>query len=202
LTNNCKVKRQDINGIWKDIKEAALTTIYLKPINNPDTKWKKSILIAEHSPIRLLKINWIWQKIKSFVSVHFVRHKIGIEHFVGTQREDILKDSTLKNTRTVLIPHRCVANAQAIINISRKRLCQKAHAETILSWIEFLNSIKVDYPELYYTCVPECVYRGGCSQIRTCKISERFFKNLTLKEFQNINKRYEKYHENKGIIYG
>jgi hypothetical protein len=197
LNNNCDIQEEDIDTMWKKIKEAALVTIGLKIKTVPDTKWKKSILIAEHSPIRLLKINWIWNKIMSFVSVHFTRHKIGIEHYVKSQREDITKEDTYNNTRREIVSHMCEANAQAIINISRKRLCKKAHIETTKKWIEFLDRIKDKYPELYYVCVPECIYRGGCPEMKSCKRYEVLFDNITYKDFRNIDKRYEYYHKNK-----
>ena len=54
----------------------------------PTAAWKKKILLAEHSPIRLMQFAWKWSDLPYWVSVHIVRHKIGIEHFVSTQRTD------------------------------------------------------------------------------------------------------------------
>ena len=48
----------------------------------------EKIYKCEHSPIRT-QMFWIEVLgIPSFASVHFVRHKIGVEHFVSTNRED------------------------------------------------------------------------------------------------------------------
>lgn len=195
-SSNCEIKCSNITEQWDSVKEAALNTIHLKPVNKPDSKWKLSILLAEHSPIRLLKINWLWKEIKSFVSTHFVRHKFGIEHFVGTQREDLIKKDFVAD-RNTLIPHRCEANAQSVINISRKRLCFKAHKETIIKWTEFLELIKEDYPELYFVCVPNCVYRGGCPEIKTCGLDKKYFKDIPFEDFKDIEKRYKYYHKGK-----
>ena len=50
----------------------------------PDYYWLKRL----HSPVRgiqyLIEMKGIFTK----TSVHFVRHKIGVEHFVKTNRED------------------------------------------------------------------------------------------------------------------
>ena len=43
---------------------------------------------SEHSPMRT-QMFWIeMEDIPTFVSVHLVRHKIGVEHFCSTRRED------------------------------------------------------------------------------------------------------------------
>lgn len=44
------------------------------------------MLLAEHSPIRLVEYEWTWGQIPQWVTVHFVRHHIGCEKFVHTQR--------------------------------------------------------------------------------------------------------------------
>lgn len=182
---------------WLKIKQVALSTIGKETEKEPDSKWKKSILLAEHSPIRLLRIFHKWTGIKYWISVHFCRHKIGIEHFVKTQRNDrvpvlfvrepkgffgkliskvkaffgkpdnyiFIRDHATQDTP---VNHIFEANAQAIINISRKRLCSCAHAETRAKWREFLETIKETEPELYSVCVPECVYRGFCPEMKKC----------------------------------
>jgi hypothetical protein len=73
---------------WQDIKNATMTTIGMSAGKYPDTVWKLKLLRAEHSPIRKLRFSWRWRDLPYWVSVHFVRHKIGIEHFVKTQRTD------------------------------------------------------------------------------------------------------------------
>ena len=61
-----------------------------------------------------------------------------------------------------------VADAQAIINISKVRLCNQAHVETKRAWLAALEEIvKID-PELYLACVPQCVYRGFCPEFKPC----------------------------------
>ena len=53
------------------------------------------MLLAEHSPIRLLEYDWSWGEIRQWVTAHLVRHHEGCEKFVHTQRGDrrkILED--------------------------------------------------------------------------------------------------------------
>ena len=81
-----KVELKFIRDYWQDVKDATMNTINKNTGKYPESSWKRRLLISEHSPIRLIKIHWRWTDFKSWVSVHFVRHKFGIEHWVSTQR--------------------------------------------------------------------------------------------------------------------
>lgn len=146
----------------------------------PSSEWKRRILLAEHSPIRLINIDYTWNELKSWISVHFTRHKIGVEHFVSTQRNDRVNEDRDSKRQDSSVNHYFTANAQAIINISRKRLCKQAHIETTEKWKEFLRKVKTEEPELYSVCVPECIYRGFCPEIKCCGFvhTEKFKKEL------------------------
>lgn len=103
---------------WTSVLNAARTTVGKDPAEKePSSSWKKKILLAEHSPIRLLIINWRWSGIKYWVSVHMVRHKIGIEHFVRTQRTDRTGELRDRASQDHAVDHECTANAQSLINI-------------------------------------------------------------------------------------
>ncbi len=157
-------------GTWRDVADAARTTIGLEAgQNEPSSNWKYRMLLAEHSPIRKLNFNWTWYDLKYWVSVHFVRHKFGIEHWVKSQRPDRSEVKDRNNSlQSALINHECFANAQAIINISRKRLCNQASYETSLAWTHFLLELKESEPELVKACVKDCVYRGWCYEYKSC----------------------------------
>jgi len=171
---------------WSSVLNSARTTVGKEAIEkDPTTNWKKKILLAEHSPIRLLFIRWKWKNIKSWVSVHFVRHKIGIEHFVRTQRVDRTGEDRDHAPQDSPVDHECIANAQAIINISRKRLCTSASPETREAWKLFLKDLKTLEPELYSVCVCECLYRGFCPQLSSCGYSKT-------KDFEDKLKDYRK----------
>lgn len=121
---------------------------------------------AKHSPIRT-QIFWIvMENIPTFVSVHFVRHSQGVTHFVGTNRED--RGGELAN-RLTPINHSMLANAEALMNMSYKRLCGQASAETY----EVMQRIKEEImwvdPALYPHLVRECEYRNGiCPEFKCC----------------------------------
>lgn len=156
-------------GQWRAIADAARTTVGKKTgEGEPSPEWKRAILMAEHSPIRLLQVNWKWIDLPSWVSVHFVRHKIGIDHFVRTQRSDRTGVNRNELPQGTHVIHQCSANAQAIIAISRKRLCHQASRETRDAWGLFLLELQPYEPELFRACVPECVYRGFCPEMKCC----------------------------------
>lgn len=180
---------------WQDVKNACMTTINKEKSNYPSKKWKKQLLISEHSPIRLLRIQYVWENIKYWISVHFCRHNIGISHFVSTQREDRTGIGRDDKSQNALVKHKFEANAQAIINISRKRLCLKAHPETRFKWRQFLEDIKDIEPELYEVCVPECVYRCGCTDFETCGYFQLMFADVPRHILTDINARYVLYVE-------
>lgn len=178
-----------------------MTTINKNTGKYPDRDWKIKLLISEHSPIRKLKLSWKWDSIKSWVSVHFVRHKIGIDHWVSTRRTDRTGIDRNALRQDELVSHEFEANAQAIINISRKRLCSSASLETRTAWKEFLVEVKKVEPELFFVSVPECIYRGGCSEFHNCGL----YKSICGREyFDSIEDRYMHYHKkiNGGIFLG
>ncbi|HRR35074.1 MAG TPA: thymidylate synthase ThyX [Kiritimatiellia bacterium] len=154
---------------WRDVADAARTTIRMvEGDKDPSSAWKRRILLSEHSPIRQLTFKWKWVNLPYWVSVHFVRHKIGIEHFVSTQRTDRTGVDRTEMPQSAPVDHECFANAQAVIFISRKRLCRQASPETTAAWKLVLNEIKHLEPELFSVCVPECVYRGFCPEFKSC----------------------------------
>lgn len=159
------------NDAWQEVKDAALNTIGLTKGKYPDSEWKQRMVFAEHSPIRLLKFIWRWIDLKSWVSVHLVRHWLGIEHFVSTQRDDRNNKNTSRDDspQSTPVKHKCEANTQAVINISRRRLCYQASQETREAWLKVKEKMKNVEPEVAHCMVKECVYRNGlCPEIKTC----------------------------------
>jgi hypothetical protein len=156
-------------GTWNDVRNAARTTIGKEDQESePSDAWKRKILRAEHSPIRYLMFDVVFHDLPYWVSVHLVRHKHGIEHFVKTQRSDrtgIPRGSLLQSSP---VEHRMLINSQALIFISRKRLCRKASPETRGAWLALINAIHDIDPIISSACVPDCIYRGGCHEMEPC----------------------------------
>lgn len=122
---------------------------------------------SEHSPTRVMMF-WIEMKdIPTFVSVHLVRHGIGVEHFVMSNREDRGGNGT--ENRYTPVNHSMLANAQALINMARKRLCGAASKETqeVMQCIK--DAIGIVDPDLAKYMVRECEYRNGiCPESKPC----------------------------------
>ena len=130
-------------------------------LNEKNISWMYD---AEHSPIRTQIYCIELRGIPTYVSVHLTRHKVGVEHYVKSNRN---KEETI--TRETLVNHMMIINANALINMARKRLCHKADAQTVYV-MECIKAelIKVD-SSLAKHLVPECLYRGNCKELYSCK---------------------------------
>lgn len=62
----------------------------------------------------------------------------------------------------------CLINAEAIINMSHKRLCMKASKETREIWAEVLAEIYAIDPDLVRICQKPCVATGICREPKCC----------------------------------
>lgn len=178
---------------WRRVVNAARRTWGKAPIDHePSDKFKRQILLAEHSPIRLLEYDFTIEDIRQFVTVHLVRHHEGCEKFVHTQRQDInpeiekITENVIKVLKEAGLARDdwkerdymfqgsendmdMTCNAQAFINISRKRLCKGcASPETRQAWEIVIDMLKEVDPILAEKCVPECCYRGFCPETKRC----------------------------------
>lgn len=180
------IEWSEYSDVWRKVKRAARTTINKDGTGaEPSDGWKKTILLAEHSPIRKIHFAWKWRDLMSWVSVHFVRHKFGIEHWVTTQRTDRTGINRDELPQSALVNHECEANAQALIFISRRRLCFQAASETRKAWQEVKDEIEKRDPVLASVMVPECIYRGFCPEFYSCGYSETEEYREALKKYRD-----------------
>lgn len=186
-----EVKRIEQATSWKRVLNAARRTIGKQPLDKePTDSWKAKMLLAEHSPIRLLEYDWSWSDIMQWVTAHLVRHHEGCEKFVHTQRDDrrkILEEYGVSTRdelpQGALNDMDMTANAQALINISRKRLCSCASKETREAWQQVKAAISEVDPVMASKMVPECIYRGFCPEfMNPCGYSktEKYKKDLEI----------------------
>ena len=181
------IKWSEYTDVWEKVKRSARTTIRREGGGiYPSNTWKKQMLLAEHSPIRKIKFSWKWTNLKSWVSVHFVRHKFGIEHWVSTQRVDRTGVDRDKSPQDTPVEHECEANAQALINMSRKRLCNQASPETREAWIEVKDEVKEKDPILASVMVKECIYRGFCPELYPCGYADTEAYKKELEDYRNV----------------
>ena len=169
MLENVKVTVTSVGGSYRDVADAARTTIGMAEGDKKVTdSYMRKMYRCEHSPIRLREFKIVIENCPSWVATHFVRHHIGVEKFVSTQRTDRtgVDRNKLPQDSPVRLQMNC--NAQAMINISRKRLCNCASKETKMIWLMVLAELrKIDRP-LWDCCVPECVYRGHCPEYKGC----------------------------------
>jgi hypothetical protein len=181
-----KCEFKGVKGTWREIADSARTTVGLEEgTKEPSSNWKRRMLLSEHSPTRQISIKAKWSNLKYWVSVHLVRHKFGIEHWVRTQRSDRTGINRDEIPQGAFVEHEFEANAQAIINISRKRLCTQASSETKEAWEMFLLSFKDIEPELYSSCVPDCIYRGHCYEYKSCGFHKTKRFQIELEEYRD-----------------
>lgn len=191
-----KVIRMEKATLWKRALNAARRTIGKKPLDKePSNSWKAKMLLAEHSPIRLIEYEWTWSDIMQWVTTHLVRHHEGCEKFVHSQRGDrraILEEYNVSSRNE--LPQGATndmdmtANAQALISISRKRLCNCASKETREAWKQVQDAIREVDPIMADKMVPECIYRGFCPEfMNPCGYANTEKYQQDLKRYRSTN---------------
>jgi hypothetical protein len=153
--------------LW--VKRCTLNTVGKDTTKGPTEDWMKRLVEAEHSPIRELWFG-IKMTIPYWVSVHFVRHHIGVNHYVQTQRTDrtgIIRDE-LKQSE--MVTHIMSINAQELINMAHKRLCLQASPETRQVMQMIVDEVVKVAPYMKDVLVPLCKYRNGkCTEMFPCQ---------------------------------
>ena len=161
-------------------KDRAMWTIG-KPSSPITINQWEDYLTGEHSILHSVILSVKMTGLDQFSSVHFARHKHA-DHYVASGRPDWTgKGRSLDDTKN----HWMDANCQALIDIAKKRLCNRASAETheAMSQIKFTLLKSEDHfmQVLSTFLVPSCVYRGGrCFEgRRTCgmypRVDRRFY---------------------------
>lgn len=171
---------------WRDMADACRTTIRMDRGNKPITeKYAKTLYGCEHSPIRLKWYRFKVKNIPYWIAMHFRTHKIGIEHFISTQRDDRTNVDREQSPQDALVDWEFIVNTNAIIFISRRRLCSGAHWKTRYVWKKILEVIKEDDAVLVSMCVPDCVYRGHCFEHFSCDYHHTEAFQKALKEYRS-----------------
>lgn len=193
-----KTKILKIKGDWLEILNDCRFTVNKKDLKKePSEKFKKHILIAEHSPIRDFIVKWRWLDIPHWVVVHWVRHKW--EKFVATQRTD--RTGIDRHTLPQDCPSNMTgeANVQHLIDSWRKRLCFQASKETRELAEDFKVTIHEEVDKYVAdVLVPNCIYRGGCPEYSKDDENRcRFYENFVKKHGQigDIQERYDLYNQ-------
>ena len=187
---------------WRRVKNHCRTTDNKDfTEKEPTREFKRKLLISEHSPIRLLEFDWSWKQIFYWLSTEWSRHKF--EKFISTQRDDRLKDETPrgKKPQDALVNFDGYANMQNLIDAWRKRFCGAATDEARELAEDFKVELHKTHPEEADVLQPNCIYRAGCPEFKTCGRFHTFVKWVNENKdvepnwMMDIQKRYDLFNE-------
>lgn len=164
-----KIKKKPTKRDWAWAKECALNTVGKESLKEPTDDWKEKLILAEHSPLRELWFG-IRMEIPYYVSVHYVRHNVGCNHYVQSQRNDRQKNyDRTKAPQDAMVSHIMSVNAQELVFIAHKRLCNQADPYTKAVMEEIVRQVVKVCPEFKKVLVPLCKYRNGkCTEFYPC----------------------------------
>ena len=181
------VKLNKIKGDWIEVVNRARTTVNKGELNKePSDEFKRKILRAEHSPIRSLIFCFKLTNVKSWVVTHLVRHHVGVEKWVRTQRTERTHVNRDELPQGAEIEMEIEANAQALINMSRKRLCSQASVETREVMEAIKKEVEKKDPIMAEVMVKECVYRGYCPEMWSCGYDKTDKFKEEVEKYRNI----------------
>jgi len=184
-----------ISNDWKRVKNHCRTTVGKEFTEiEPTQEFKKKLLISEHTPIRLIEVDWSWKNIKSWVATEWSRHKF--EKFITSQRNDSQnKYDRNKAPQDTPVNYDGYANVQNLIDAWRKRLCFSATKEARELAIDFKKELAKTNPEIADVLVPNCIYRWGCPEFTPCGFFREFrvYCDFHCVLVEDIQERYEAY---------
>lgn len=105
----------------------------------------------------------------------FVRHHVGVNHYVQTQRNDRQeKYDRTQAPQGEMVSHIMSINAQALVHMAHKRLCMQASPETREVMQEICRQVIELQPQFKSVLVPLCKYRNGkCTEFFPCNINNK-----------------------------
>ena len=170
-TNNIKVEilRFPTACDWERCYMLALNTMGKKYVGNIIAEdWAKKMLKCKHSPIRTLMFT-IRMTIPYYVSTHFVRHKIGVEHYVQSQRNDRQADYDRETApQGAMVSHVMEINAEQLMFMANRRLCGMADPTTRYVMGLICRAVERICPEFIGNLKPMCEHLHECPEFKSC----------------------------------
>jgi hypothetical protein len=188
-----------IKGSWEEILDDCRATVGKDPLGKePSRKFKREILLSEHSPIRAIEIKFRWKDIPYWVAMHWKTHKW--ESRTNTQRNDRQKVYDRgKAPQDAPVTFIGEPNIQNLIDTWRKRLCYQASPETREHAEDFKTELHNREPEIADVLVPNCIYRCGCPEATGCHWYNKMVDKYPKLASTDIQGRYDAYNE---LFYG
>lgn len=154
---------------WALARRCALITMGKTPTKEPDMTWKRAILRARHSPIRVLNYAFLIEGIPGNTATHLARHVHAVP-FISSLRNDrqdrMDGDAARRDTPVNMILY---CNAEELITIANKRLCHKAAERTQEAVRMMCREAFGKTPEIASELVPMCVHCGNtCHEMYPC----------------------------------
>ena len=140
-------------------------------VKKPALKTFKQMVVSAggvpHSPLRAVNYRFYVEDVKSWVTVHYVRHHIGVQFYVKSQRTDRESGTIDRNKEPQDTPINMIfdINANSLLTMAQARLCLKAAPDTRA----VVKSIKTqllqgdEYDELLGMAMqPPCEWYSKC----------------------------------------
>jgi len=125
------------------------------------------------------------QELRTLTNI-LVNGDINKNEFIIKQ-EEILNEIETKTDRYTPTNLMLYVNVQALINMARVRLCNKASNETVVAFKKIKECIKIVDPDLYHFLVRNCVYRNGiCPEFKPCGYNKTEIFQDELKDYQKL----------------
>lgn len=155
---------------WLMAKRCALVTVGKDSETPPTEEWKRKSLEARHSYIRELNFVFRITGIPYWVAMHLVRHHVGCQPYIKTQRND--RQSVYDRgeaPQNAPVDMMWSLNAEALMTLANKRLCWLAALETRETVRKMCGLVHGRCPEFLGYLVPNCMYHGGkCHEMQPC----------------------------------
>lgn len=106
---------------------------------------------------------------EEYASLIWKAHQDEDGTMVAQYTDELMRDLPKRYDRYAPTDLMCLINAEALMNMARKRLCSKASADTMAVVAAVRNGVERVDPDLAKHMVPQCIYRGGiCPESKPC----------------------------------
>ena len=161
---------------WQAVLKRALVTIGKESERIPDLTWKLKMIECRHSPLRRLRFAFLFENLPYYISVHFVRHHVGIEKYVRSQRNDRQNEYDRKKApQDAPVNMIMDFNGESLLEFFNKRLCTCAAEETREVVQQMKKLVEICCPEFEDYIEPMCFRNGGvCYEFKQCGLNKSY----------------------------